>query len=146
MSISNPSYPYVAPRTFQLAVTEPGCPRTATVLTEILLTDLRAGRRWLRHTQRLGGRQPNQAGVAWVLALALWDRGEIPESRRTLPRSLKDRVSRALNGRLVSASTLALFVDAFELTEDQEHRLYTAWSEDYAEVPAELSSLGSTSG
>lgn len=136
MSIIEPSYPYVAPRTFQLAVTEPGCPRTAAVLTEILLGDLRCRRRWLRHTKRLGGRQPNQAGVAWVLALTLWERGEIAESRRTLPRSLKDRVSRALNGRLVSASTLALFVDAFELTEVQEHQLYAAWSEDYADVPA----------
>ncbi|WP_131104727.1 hypothetical protein [Ornithinimicrobium sufpigmenti] len=143
MSISNPSYPYVAPRDFQLAVTEPGCPRTATVLTEILLGDLRCRRRWLRHTQRLGGRQPNQAGVAWVLALTLWERGEIPESRRTLPRSLKDRVSRALNGRLVSASTLALFVDAFDLTEEQEQELYAAWSADYADVPAgpEISGL-----
>lgn len=139
MSITHPRCsPVETPRAFQLAVTEPGCPRTAAVLTEILLGDLRCRRKWLRHTQRLGGRQPNQAGVAWVLALTLWDRGEIPESRRTLPRSLKDRVSRALSGRLVSAGTLALFVDAFELTEEQERQLYAAWSEDYANSPLDV--------
>lgn len=137
MSISNPTYPVdISPAALRVLPlpAESGCPRTAAALTEILSTDLRCRRRWLRHTQRLGGRQPNQAGVAWVLALALWDRGEIPESRRSLPRSLKDRVSRALNGRLVSASTLALFVDAFEMTAEQEERLYAAWSQDYAET------------
>lgn len=138
MTITEPSYPVGATaRAVDLARTAPGCPRTAAVLTEILVTDPRCRRRWLRHTQRLGGRQPNQAGVAWVLALTLWDRGEIPESRRSLPRSLKDRVSRALNGRLVSASTLALFVDAFELTPEQEEELYAAWAADYADAPDE---------
>lgn len=107
-----------------------GYPRTAALLREILLSDLRCRRRWQRHAHRTGAQQPNQAGVAWVLALTLWDRGEVSESRRALPRSLKDRVSRALNGTLVSASTLALFVDGFELSEDQEQRLYAAWETD----------------
>lgn len=142
MSITDPTYPVdLAPLALELAdtetETETGCPRTASLLTEILVSDLRCRRRWLRHTQRLGGRQPNQAGVAWVLALTLWDRGEIPESRRTLPRSLKDRVSRAFNGRLVSASTLALFVDAFQMTPEQEEQLYAAWSADYASAADE---------
>lgn len=106
--------------------------RTAALLREILLEDLRCRRRWLRHARRTGARQLNQAGVAWVLALELWDRGEMPESRRTLPRSLKDRTSRALSGRLVSASTLTLFVDAFELSDEQEQRLYSVWEDESA--------------
>lgn len=105
-------------------------PRTAATLRQILIGDGRCRRRWLRHARRSGPELPNQAGVAWVLALALWESGDAPESQRTLPRSLKDRVSRALTGRLVSASTLALFVDAFELSEAQERELYTAWEAD----------------
>ncbi|RIK15579.1 MAG: hypothetical protein DCC50_07665 [Acidobacteria bacterium] len=107
-------------------------PRTAALLREILLQDLRCRRRWLRHARRTGARQLNQAGVAWVLALELWDRGEMPESRRALPRSLKDRTSRALNGRLISASTLTLFVDAFELSDEQQQRLYAVWEAESA--------------
>lgn len=105
-------------------------PRTAAVLREILLGDLTCRRRWQRHAQRSGAQVPNQAGVAWVLALTLWDRGDVAESRRTLPRSLKDRVSRALSGQLVSPSTLALFVEAFDMSEEQERGLYAAWEED----------------
>ena len=105
-------------------------PRTAGLLRGYLTGDLRCRRRWLRHSQRSGRQQPNQAGVAWVLALELWDRGEMSEGRRTLPRSLKDRTSRALSGRLISASTLSLFVDAFDLTDAQQQELYAAWEAD----------------
>lgn len=105
-------------------------PRTARLLRDTPTGDLRCRRRWLRHARRSGRQQPNQAGVAWVLALELWDRGEMPEGRRTLPRSLKDRTSRALSGRLVSASTLSLFVDAFDLSEAQQQALYAAWEAD----------------
>lgn len=102
-------------------------PRTSALLREILLRDWRCRRRWLRHVQRSSTQQPNQAGVAWVLAHELWDRGDIPESKRALPRSLKDRTSRALSGRLVSASTLMLFVDAFQLPEEHERSLFDVW-------------------
>lgn len=116
----------------------PGWPLTASALREILLGDLSCRRRWQRHARRSGSQLPNQAGVAWVLALALWDRGDVAESRRALPRSLKDRVSRALGGQLVSASTLALFVEAFDMSDEQEQVLYAAWEADTAgAAPAE---------
>lgn len=108
----------------------PAWPETATALRDILLHDLPCRRRWLRHARRSRSEPPNQAAVAWVLALTLWERGEVSESRHTLPRSLKDRVSRALSGQLVSASTLALFIEAFQMSAEQEARLYAAWEED----------------
>lgn len=114
-----------------LGTEQPACPLTAATLREMLLSDLSCRRRWLRHTQRSSTQLPNQAGVAWVLALALWERGDVSESAHTLPRSLKDRVSRALAGRLISASTLSLFVDAFDMSEDQEDRLFAAWRADH---------------
>lgn len=110
-------------------------PRTGRVLREILTQDIRCRRRWQRHAHRLSARGLNQAAVAMVLALELWDRGDIPESHQALPRSLKDRVSRALTGRLISGSTLALFAQAFDMTEEQESRLYAAWELDSAHLP-----------
>lgn len=106
---------------------EPQYAGTAHLLRDILLTDLRCRRRWQRHAQRSSPGLPNQAGVARVLALELWDRGDISEARQALPRSLKDRTSRALSGRLISASTLALFIDAFDLSEPQQQLLYSQW-------------------
>lgn len=109
-------------------------PRTAAALAEVLLTDLRCRRRWQRHTRRNGRQLPNQAGVAHVLAAAVREGDGVVPHRSALPRSLKDRVSRALTGRLVTAGTLNLFVEAFGMTEEQERRLYTAWEADRTRV------------
>lgn len=142
MTIRHPSPPSgpgrdaVPVASLDVASSDVAWPRTAATLRALLLGDLTCRRRWQRHAQRSGAQLPNQAGVAWVLALTLWDRGDVAESRRTLPRSLKDRVSRALSGHLVSASTLALFVEAFDLSEEQEAALYDAWEEDAAGRPA----------
>ena len=107
-------------------------PRTSAALAEVLLTDLRCRRRWQRHTRRNSSQLPNQAGVAHVLAAAVRDGGGggTTAARSSVPRSLKDRVSRALTGRLVTASTLNLFVEAFGMTEEQERRPYAAWEAD----------------
>lgn len=109
--------------------------RTAATLREILTQDVRCRRRWQRHAHRIGAQGLSQAGVAMVLALELWDSGDTPESHHALPRSLKDRVSRALSGRLISGRTLVLFVRAFDLSEEQESRLYAAWELDSAHLP-----------
>lgn len=121
-------------RRLSITAASPSCPRTSTVLREILLADRRCRRRWLRHAQRSSARLPNQAAVTWVLATALWERGDAAENGATLPRSLKDRVSRALTGKLISASTLRLFVDAFEMDAEQEQRLYETWESELAHM------------
>lgn len=106
-------------------------PDTSRTLRQILSEDLRCRRRWQRHVQRSAHVELHQAGVARVLALHLWEAGEVAESQLTLPRRLKDRVSRALAGRGVSMSTLQLFVEAFDLNAEQEQRLLDAWERDY---------------
>lgn len=110
-------------------------PETSRALREILSTDLRCRRRWQRHARRSAHTTLHQAGVATVLALHLWEIGEVPESQRTLPRRLKDRVSRALTGRGVSSTTLQLVVDAFDLTPEQERALFLAWELDHGGAP-----------
>ncbi|MFJ1704775.1 hypothetical protein [Kitasatospora sp. NPDC088346] len=80
--------------------------------------------RWLRQVTRGTPDRVNQAAVARVLAQWLWLNGEAPESE-TLPRALRDRVSRALGGRQLSAATLRLFAAAFALSEQDEADLWT---------------------
>ncbi len=59
-----------------------------------------------------------------VLATHLWDTGQVPETDQVLPRRLKDLVSRALSGRVLSARTLLLFADAFEMTPEHSAELH----------------------
>ncbi|MER8186102.1 hypothetical protein [Kitasatospora sp. NPDC094015] len=79
--------------------------------------------RWLRHVARATPDRVNQAAVTRVLAHWLWLNGEAAESD-TLPRALRDRVSRALTGRMLSAGTLRLFAAAFALAEQDEADLW----------------------
>jgi len=55
----------------------------------------------------------NQAAVARVIAEHLWDAGERSDTVDSLPRDLKDKVGRALAGRVITAETLRWFVEAF---------------------------------
>lgn len=72
-------------------------------------------RQWERHAVHHRGSAVHQGAVALVLAQHLWDTGQAPDSDRQLPRRLKDLVSRALSGRVLSARTLELFIDAFTM-------------------------------
>jgi hypothetical protein len=51
----------------------------------------------------------------------------VPGDVDVLPHQLKDTVSRALSGRLLSRSTLALFIDAFGFTDAEADRLWRLW-------------------
>ncbi|HBW17820.1 MAG: hypothetical protein ACLPN6_29450 [Streptosporangiaceae bacterium] len=67
--------------------------------------------------------QVNQAAVCQVVARYLWDSGECEETDQSLPRRLKDKVHRALNGRGLSLQTLRWLTDAFELSPHDAQRV-----------------------
>lgn len=86
-------------------------------------------RRWQVRAERLRlGGVVNQAAVCSVLSEYLWDAGEVPETDRDLPRRLRDRVSRALRGEVLTAATLRLFINAFDVKPSDADRLWTLLS------------------
>jgi hypothetical protein len=94
---------------------------TAARLRELLTDHDPYRRRWEQSPQlhQHKGREINQSMVCQVLAAYLWQAGEA-EHDLDLPRRLKDKVSRALAGSVLSNSTLDLFVEAFAMS--QLHR------------------------
>ncbi len=78
---------------------------------------------WERRAVHHRGAAVHQGAVAAVLANQLWDTGQVPETDRDLPRRLKDVVSRALSGRVLSARTLRLFVEAFSMSDEHAAEL-----------------------
>lgn len=89
--------------------------------------------RWQRLRNRASGTGTlSQAAVARVIAHHLWESGERPDTDVSLPRDLKDRVHRALQGEVISAETLKWFIDAFRMTPDDASRLRSAL---YADQP-----------
>lgn len=98
------------------------------VLSRILLEDPHCRRLWARQGVRTARSALHQAAIARVLAQWLWEAGEAAESDRDLPRRLKDTVSRALVATRVSPRTYRLFVDAFEMTTQQQDELWQALS------------------
>lgn len=101
---------------------------TAGALTDILTADPACRHRWQRHAVRNSG-LPNQAAVSAVLTRWMWQQGQVP-TISTAPRSRKDRVSRARRGELISPGTLAMFIDAFGMSEEQSAQLYDAYLRD----------------
>lgn len=87
-----------------------------------LLGEPRYRRRWQRYSSVRRGALP-RAAVAAVLAAHLVETGEVGWDHR--PRSLENRVGRALNGDRLSDRTLELFVAAFEMTDEHAEELRT---------------------
>jgi hypothetical protein len=100
---------------------------TGELLRTLLMQNPRYRRRWQTYATRARNAL-NQAAIAEVIALDLWERGERADSSTDLARSLKDRVSRALNGQAISTETLSWFISAFEMDRDDESRLMAALS------------------
>jgi hypothetical protein len=92
---------------------------------------------WMRQqTRRTPAGSVNQSAVAHVLAAHLWETGQVSDSETDLPRRLKDTVSRALGGRVIAASTLQLFIEAFRLSHADAADL---WSRFVGEARGKLS-------
>ena len=85
-----------------------------------LLGEPRYRRRWQRYSTVRRGELP-RAAVAAVLDAHLLDTGEVGGDHR--PRSLENRVGRALNGQRLSDPTLELFIAAFGMTDADAEEL-----------------------
>ena len=84
-------------------------------------------RLWEQHVVRARSGEITQLAVAEVLARRLWSYPRVPGDVDVLPHQLKDTVSRALSGRLLSRSTLSLFIDAFGFPDAEADRLWKLW-------------------
>jgi hypothetical protein len=102
-----------------------------------LLAEVPAYRsRWQGYVRRSSRQDVHQGAIAQVLADHLWETGEVAETQTDLPRRLKDRVGRALNAQFIAPATLRLFIEAFDMSTPDAHRLWAVFM--HAE-PADLS-------
>lgn len=80
--------------------------------------------KWMRHVQRRRGNSINQRAVATFIAYELSDYLD----QDIDPATIKDRVSRALNGEAISDATAHMFITAFEFTSAEARELQRALS------------------
>jgi hypothetical protein len=99
----------------------------AEYLRELLLRPGRPRRTWEQYAERTRKGQVNQLAVSEVLARHLWRHPRRSGDGDLLPRQLKDTAARALSGRLLSRTTLELFMDAFALPDAEQDQLWRLW-------------------
>jgi hypothetical protein len=99
---------------------------TCALLRTLLTDELTYRRRWRARSDRTSG-MLNQAAVAKVMERHLWDTGEY-DDMSSIARMLKDRVSRALAGKVLSSETLTWIIDAFDMAESDRDRLWALFS------------------
>lgn len=100
----------------------------AAYLRQLLLRPGAYRRLWEPHVVRERRGEINQLAVAEVLAEHLWSYPRTAGDTDVMPRQLKDSVSRALSGRLLSRPLLALFIDAFCISDAEADRLWRLWN------------------
>lgn len=102
-----------------MTVTKQRVRDTSHLLNQLLTSRPAYTERWLRHAKRAGG-SVNQSAVAKVFDVYMFDsgEGEFPSSR-----VLKDRISRALSGTVLTPQTLNWFIGAFGMPESDAVRL-----------------------
>lgn len=100
----------------------------AAYLRQLLLRQGGYRRLWEQHVVRERPGEINQLAVAEVLAEHLWSYPRNNGDADVMPRQLKDSVSRALSGRLLSRPLLSLFIDAFCFSDSEAERLWRLWN------------------
>jgi hypothetical protein len=106
----------------------PNIQATCALLKILLTDDPNYRRRWRAHSGRTSGLL-NQASVAKVIESHLWEIGEYSNNNdASIARMLKDRVSRALTGKVLSSETLTWMIDAFAMTKTDRDRLWDIFS------------------
>jgi len=98
----------------------------ADYLRQLLLKPGVYRRSWEQYVVRARPQAINQLAVAEVLARHLAATGG--HAGPVQPHQLKDTVSRALSGQLLSRPALGMFIDAFGFTADEADRLWRLWS------------------
>ena len=96
-------------------------------MRELLAQQGQYRRLWEQHVVRSRPGEITQLAVAEVLARHLWNHPRVAGDADVLPRQLKDTVARALSGTLLSRPTLALFIDAFGISDAHADRLWRLW-------------------
>jgi hypothetical protein len=107
-------------------------------LRQLLLTRLEYRRLWQEQAERCRSGSISKAGVARVIALHLWRVGERADSETALPRNLKDRIRRALEGDAITPQTLTWFIEAFNMDTRDEQTLWATLAMDH-EMPHGIS-------
>jgi hypothetical protein len=100
----------------------------ASYLRELLLRPGRYRRIWEQHAVRIRPGEINQLAVAQAISQHLWDHPRAAGPSDVVAHQLKDTVSRALSGRLLSRQALAQFIDTFGFTGQEQERLWRLWS------------------
>jgi len=93
-------------------------------LQQLLLAPGNYRQNWEQYVCRERRGTINQLAVAEVIARHLWSTPRGPADAKVTPHQLKDTVSRALTGRLLSRSALSLFIAAFGFSEHEAARLW----------------------
>jgi len=97
-------------------------------LQQLLLKPGKYRQSWERYVSRERRGTINQLAVAEVIARHLWSYPRGPADAEVTPHQLKDTVSRALTGRLLSRPALAMFIDAFGFSQHEADRLWRLWN------------------
>lgn len=96
---------------------------TCALLEELLTRNSRYADLWQKKAARRRARALNQAAVSRVVSRYLINAGLLGETDHDPGRGIKDRISRALTGRMLSAETLNWMIEAFDMTQEDSERL-----------------------